>query len=72
MSNVINFPRPAQESQQEPQQQDGDGGDGGDIVIRIVIDWPETSEDPEPEPEPKSGRASAFLWGALIGWWLGG
>jgi hypothetical protein len=71
LGQVIDFPgRP-----DEPQAGDGDGGDGTEIVIRIVVDWPDVPEDPpdEPEPEPeRKGRLGPFLWGALIGWWLGG
>ena len=59
MSNVLSFPKPAE----EPQQEDGDGGDGDEIVVRVVIDWPEIPEEPETEPEPKRGRLGGFLWG---------
>ena len=70
---VIEFPGRAD----EPHAGDGDGGDGTEIVIRIVVDWPELPDDsiPEPEPDPEPERKSGlgpFLWGALIGWWLGG
>jgi hypothetical protein len=70
---VIEFPGRAD----EPQAGDGDGGDGTEIVIRILVDWPDTPEDaiPEPEPDPEPERKSGlgpFIWGALIGWWLGG
>ena len=73
MGEVIEFPGRID----EPQAGDGDGGDGTEIVIRIVVDWPELPEGstsaPEPDPEPeRKGRLGPFLWGALIGWWLGG
>ena len=73
MGKVIEFPGRAD----EPQAGVGDGGDGTEIVIRIVVDWPDTPEnaipEPEPDPEPeRKGGLGPFLWGALIGWWLGG
>jgi hypothetical protein len=73
MGKVIEFPGRAD----EPQAGDGDGGDGTEIVIRLVVDWPELPEgstsEPDPDPEPeREGRLGPFLWGALIGWWLGG
>jgi hypothetical protein len=67
MGEVIEFPGRAD----EPQAGGRDGGDGTEIVIRIVIDWPDTPENAIPEPERKGGLGP-FLWGALIGWWLGG
>jgi hypothetical protein len=71
MGKVIEFPRRSD----DPQPGDGDGGDGREIVIRIVIDGADAPDDRPPEPEPKlerRGRLGAFLWGALIGWCLGG
>lgn len=50
------------------------GGDRTEIVVRIVVDWPDMPEDSTPEREPETerkGRFGSFIWGALIGWWLG-
>ena len=66
-SNVIAFPKRID----GPQAGEGDGGDGTEIVVRIVVDWPDRPQDPtserEPEPE-RNGGLGPFLWGALIGW----
>ena len=46
---------------------DGDGGGSNEIVIRVIHEYPESEES-----EPKEGVGIApFIYGALIGWWLG-
>ena len=48
-----------------------DGGDGGgtnEVIIRGIHEYPENEEK---EPESKSSGIAPFIYGALIGWWLG-
>ena len=47
---------------------DGDGGGSDEIVIRVIHEYPENEEK---EPESKSSGIAPFIYGALIGWWLG-
>ena len=76
MSNVIPFRRHAEDA---PQPSDGDGGGTEEVVIRVILEFPDdpgAEADPEsetePVPEEKGGSWVWFALGALLGLGVGG
>lgn len=75
-AKIYRFPKPEDPEVLTDGPEPGDGdGEGPDVIeIRIILEGPDLSEEPEviKEPEPKSSSWKPFLWGALAGWLIGG